>query len=599
MLATSLEQWARRYLRITQPAHDRPQIQAQSRAFFANGVEKFRLPWAVEALPALVHLSLFLFFAGLLVYLFHTNHTVFTTVVGWVAFLTTVYGCITLMPTFCHDSPYYVPLSSIVWFHYASVRYLIRKVYPFTRSSSPASAGIPPQRMSYSECMLGGVERAAENAASERSSNIDARILEMTIDGLGDDDALEKFFECIPAFRETGVFNDLSQSLPVGVQWKIADVLADFLRRTLSSNSVPVLVRSRRLVVCLAAVCEVSSSLGAQAMIDNIDNMIKRKQLGMSDLVETGHVLRSWDKSENPQFTQCRQALIALIIASTQERNGRWTALVMDHLGVSKLAFQHYLKHENSVLLANLNHFIRQFTLPNHDIYNVLSSLSKFDIRPTLPRLQHDFCSLWNELVQEARNSDKPEYSRSIRVLRVVCIIYYNLHPDAPSAFAEPTKYYYDSVLRQPSSFPLCGISEHHSESMRDSVPADIAPSSSPLSHQEDATPAGVASRNDLPTPIIKSSHPASQVPQPNPAALIDSTATTSAPATADRPAILSTVSAPSSISTVAVSNLQPAFTVTGISSSSSPPTAPANTPPMNLHSSPTSSSQANQTPPS
>ncbi|KAI0245378.1 hypothetical protein BJV78DRAFT_1139053, partial [Lactifluus subvellereus] len=74
MLATLLQQWARRYLRVTQLPRCSPHRRARMRAFFSHGVDRFRLSWVVEALPTLVHLSLFLFFAGLLIYLFNINH---------------------------------------------------------------------------------------------------------------------------------------------------------------------------------------------------------------------------------------------------------------------------------------------------------------------------------------------------------------------------------------------------------------------------------------------------------------------------------------------------------------------------------------------
>ncbi|KAH9972357.1 hypothetical protein BGW80DRAFT_1206909, partial [Lactifluus volemus] len=109
LLATMLQQWARRFLTITQPPLYSPHKRASIRAFFANGVEKFHLPWSVEALPALLHLSLFLFFTGLAIYLFNINHTVFSVVVWWVGLAGGVYGCVTLMPIFWHDSPYYSP----------------------------------------------------------------------------------------------------------------------------------------------------------------------------------------------------------------------------------------------------------------------------------------------------------------------------------------------------------------------------------------------------------------------------------------------------------------------------------------------------------
>ncbi|KAH9170361.1 hypothetical protein EDB89DRAFT_1853569, partial [Lactarius sanguifluus] len=77
LLATSLQQWARRYVRVTQPRYS-PHKRARIRAFFAEGIEKLHLPWAVEALPALLHIAVFLFFAGLVVFLCTINHTVFS-----------------------------------------------------------------------------------------------------------------------------------------------------------------------------------------------------------------------------------------------------------------------------------------------------------------------------------------------------------------------------------------------------------------------------------------------------------------------------------------------------------------------------------------
>ena len=62
LLATSSHQWARRYIRLTQPARCSPEKRARMRAFFANGMEKTHISWVVEGLPTLVHLSVFLFF---------------------------------------------------------------------------------------------------------------------------------------------------------------------------------------------------------------------------------------------------------------------------------------------------------------------------------------------------------------------------------------------------------------------------------------------------------------------------------------------------------------------------------------------------------
>ncbi|KAH9034117.1 hypothetical protein EDB85DRAFT_2274579 [Lactarius pseudohatsudake] len=82
LLATLLQRCARRYLKVTQPRYS-PHKRARIRAFFFEGVDKFLVPWAVEALPTLLHVSLFLFFAGLATFLHNVNITIFKLVLSW------------------------------------------------------------------------------------------------------------------------------------------------------------------------------------------------------------------------------------------------------------------------------------------------------------------------------------------------------------------------------------------------------------------------------------------------------------------------------------------------------------------------------------
>ncbi len=92
-----------------------PHEQGRILAFFFEGVDELHLPWAVEALPSLLHPSLFLFFAGLLVFLFNINHTVFSATVWWVGLCTATYISITFVPFFRFNSPYCSPLLSLTW----------------------------------------------------------------------------------------------------------------------------------------------------------------------------------------------------------------------------------------------------------------------------------------------------------------------------------------------------------------------------------------------------------------------------------------------------------------------------------------------------
>jgi hypothetical protein len=124
LLATSLQQWARRYVRITQPPRLSPHTRARICAFFSNGIDKSHIANPVEVLPLLLHLSLFLFFAGLLIYLFNINLTVAIAVVCCIGLFAVVYACLTLMPFLRHNSPYYTPLSSPAWFLYTGLSYV-------------------------------------------------------------------------------------------------------------------------------------------------------------------------------------------------------------------------------------------------------------------------------------------------------------------------------------------------------------------------------------------------------------------------------------------------------------------------------------------
>ncbi|KAI0258398.1 hypothetical protein BC834DRAFT_835695, partial [Gloeopeniophorella convolvens] len=106
LLATMSQQWARHYL------HALPAVQrARIRSFYAEGVKKFRVSWAIDTLPALLHLSVFLFYAGLSVLLFAINLTIFKIVVSWVGLCLSLYVVITILPAVFPNSPYRTPLS--------------------------------------------------------------------------------------------------------------------------------------------------------------------------------------------------------------------------------------------------------------------------------------------------------------------------------------------------------------------------------------------------------------------------------------------------------------------------------------------------------
>ena len=114
-MATLLQQWARRYLQIIQGKYA-PLHYARIHEYFSRGARRFGIFGFVEVLPLLLLLSVFLFFAGLVVFAFRGNHIVAYITLAIVGFCTLSYIALTLMPLIFHDCPYQTPLTSVLWF---------------------------------------------------------------------------------------------------------------------------------------------------------------------------------------------------------------------------------------------------------------------------------------------------------------------------------------------------------------------------------------------------------------------------------------------------------------------------------------------------
>ncbi len=124
LLATSLHQGARRYVRYTEQPRYSHHKRSRIRALFSNGVDKFYDSLVVEALPTLLYLSLCLFFAGLLVWLFNIGRPV-RAVVVWAIRSAVAYIWITFLPIIRANSLFYAPLSPTIWFLYTGIPYVI------------------------------------------------------------------------------------------------------------------------------------------------------------------------------------------------------------------------------------------------------------------------------------------------------------------------------------------------------------------------------------------------------------------------------------------------------------------------------------------
>ncbi|KAI0261016.1 hypothetical protein BC834DRAFT_960092, partial [Gloeopeniophorella convolvens] len=191
LLATMLQQWARHYLRK----------RARIRSFYAEGVEKFWVSWAIDALPTLLHLSVFLFYAGLSVLLFSVNLTIFKIIVSWVTLCLSLYVVITILPAIFPNSPYRTPLSTSCCM---APLYILRPLVNalgdiFDLLSNTFGVLSPVRRALYDlgatlqVLAMSGMVKLAEKAAMDQSSGTDSRALAWTYDSLDEDHELEQF----------------------------------------------------------------------------------------------------------------------------------------------------------------------------------------------------------------------------------------------------------------------------------------------------------------------------------------------------------------------------------------------------------------------
>jgi hypothetical protein len=130
---------------------------------------------------------------------------------------------------------------------------------------------------------------------------------------------------------------------------------------------------------------------------------------------------------------------------------------------------------DDSVLLAIFIHVTHRSLRSEYSNSVVLQILSKLDIRNTLPGLQHDFCSLWNEIGLGPWNEIAPaswnyeHYAIPIHTLTMIRYLYAALHPGtgpAPAAYAEgPFSTYFDPTMWEPSMYLFCKIASHRPDS--------------------------------------------------------------------------------------------------------------------------------------
>ena len=475
LLATSLQQWARRYLKVTQ-THSSLHKRARIRSFFAEGVKKSRLSMIVEALPMLLHISLALFFAGLTVFVWNVNLTIFKVVLSWIGICTAFYGYITFIPIFLRDSPYYSPLTSlarpvvvVILYAVSILNICFHSLFILGSCGFCLRAMVFSRIYGYLEGSLSQVRDLTsltpEEAALKSSSEKDTRALTWTFDSLDEDHELVRFFSGLPGFHNSRVLKEPLHSLDDQQRLRLLEAVIRLLDRTFSSNSLPEQVKRQRTEICANAI-DLVDSPGAFPAI--VRKLASEDGYGPVQSTEIVQLVQRWDNRKGGGFSSLDQAISSIVVARVQQHDDSWFLIASDQLGILETVLRSYAAHGDNLLFAILIYVTRQqFThighasWPSNAIFNALEAASKFNVEDTSPELQHEFCGLWNQVVLKAQNDNNWKISEHI--LKPIRHVYIRLHHDtnsAPKHFSASTSDSNES-LDDPDSYPVCNTIGH------------------------------------------------------------------------------------------------------------------------------------------
>ena len=241
--ATLVEQWARNYLLATE-GRPFPHERARLFEYLYKGLQKFRMAAVVETIPMLLHISLFLFFVGLVEFLRPVNFVISMLILAMLLFCIIIYASVTVIPSLHLNCPYRTPLSGWVW--------RIMQTLHLLRRCDPASGRTVE--------IIGSMTQAREMEAIEICPQRDQRDLDAmcwTLKALREDAELEPFIEVIPQVVAGSDYSGKLlllnllhyDDLSVRLDHRIPRLLL-----TCSSGLLEPSVSQKRATACLAAI---------------------------------------------------------------------------------------------------------------------------------------------------------------------------------------------------------------------------------------------------------------------------------------------------------------------------------------------------------
>jgi hypothetical protein len=186
LLATLVQQWVRDYMHVFQRYSD-PLKSARLRQYLYEGSERLYMPLVAEAVPCLLHVSLFLFLVGLCDFVLNVNTAVGLSTTIPIAIISLLYILTTFAPAIYPQSPYQTSFSGRIWSTMQRIRRRRFKDRNFNGELKPVSLNMVRGKMQLAmeetEGRKGRDERAVQWLASNMTEDAEMESFVMAIPG--------------------------------------------------------------------------------------------------------------------------------------------------------------------------------------------------------------------------------------------------------------------------------------------------------------------------------------------------------------------------------------------------------------------------------
>ena len=478
LFATLVQEWVRRYMLLTQTRFS-PHRRARIRAYLTQEGSLEHLQRVVESLNTFLHLSIFLFFLGLITLTSGGDSVVIVSVCLYIAIILALYLWYSLMPFSHPHSIYYTPLS---WL-FIRLRILPRMGLSLLRAITcrdrfskvfQNTDAMPNDR---SWLTFDSTAMEVEKVANAHSSTLDVGAISWLLSSLGQDQELEQFLAGIPNFYRSRRVEDPAQALRVLNTNRLPRAIVSFMDRTLSSDLVSGITEQRRIRVALKAI-KTDPYLLQRTFYHAlcvVDSAVFR-------CVEFVHLADGCTNDGDADICFLAKCIVAVAISRLGDHgtDDRWFGIVQRRLSWSQAQFSEHRGQRDSVKLRNLVQIARDLNSahPDYDdplartiFHNTLSAVRQLRVENASVQLRREFCELWNRLVGSMQDARREPVVRS-NAMRILCLtraLYIPLHERTESRFFVPAGEDVDahahlspsSSPQKPTAFPLCTISTH------------------------------------------------------------------------------------------------------------------------------------------